>query len=151
MSSLGKKRLEAVLAIAGYAASGATVSAAPTPCMEVPKQIILTASDILMYTTIWKIYFEEDLSRKEIVVMLAELGLVTIAAAGAAYLVVKGSTALMNEITDWVGPVGWGISAAITGSVTGLLGAAWAFHCDILYCQRQPHPAEYHAFSHLST
>lgn len=136
MSSLGKKRLEAVFTIAGYAAGGGTVAAAPTPCMEVPKQIVLTASDILMYATIWKIYFEEDLSAKELVAMLIELGLITLAAAGAAYLVAKGSTAILSEITDWVGPVGWGVSAVVSGSLTGLFGAVWALHCEYLYAQR---------------
>lgn len=82
MSSLGNKRLEAVLAIAGYTAGSGTASSAPTPCVEVPKQIVLTASDILMYTTIWKIYFEEDLTRKELTEVLTELGIVTVAAVG---------------------------------------------------------------------
>lgn len=142
MNSLGKKRVEAVLAILGYAAGGGTVTAAPTPCAEIPKQIVLTASDILMYTTIWKIYFEEDLARKQLMEMLVELGLVTVVAAGAAYIVAKGSTAILSEITDWVGPVGWSASAVVSGSLTGLFGAAWALYCDNLYCQSKPHAAK---------
>lgn len=138
MNSLGKKRLEAALAIVGYAAGSSTVTAAPTPCMEIPKQIVLTASDTLMYATIWKIYFEEDLSSKELLAMLVELGLITLAAAGAAYVVAKGSNALLSEITDWVGPLGWGVSAVVSGSLTGLFGAAWALYCDNLYCQSEP-------------
>lgn len=137
MSSLGKKRLEAVLAIATYAVGSGTASAAPTPGVEIPKQVILTASDILMYTAIWKIYFEEDLSSKGIMDMLAELGLVTVAATGTAYLVAKGSTAILHEITDWLGPVGWGVSAAIASSLTGVFGTAWALYCDHLYLQKQ--------------
>jgi len=137
VSSLGKKRLEVALAIASYAVGGGTAAAVPTPCMEVPKQIVLTASDIAMYTTIWKLYFEEDLLHKGLLEMLAEVGLVTVAATGTAYIVAKGSTAILNEITDWAGPMGWGVSAAIAGSLTGLFGALWALYCDRLYSERK--------------
>ena len=140
MTDLGKKRLDATLAIATYAIGSGTASAAPTPGGEIPKQILLTASDVLMYTSIWKIYFEEDLSRKELLEILAELGLVTIAATGTAYVVSKASTALLKEITNWTGPLGWGVVAAIAGSISGLFGVAWAIYCDQLYSQRQPQP-----------
>jgi hypothetical protein len=141
VSSLNKKRLEAALAIAGYSVSSGTASAAPTPGAEIPKNLVLTASDVLMYTTIWKIYFEEDLSSKGILEVLAEVGLVTIAATGTAYVVAKASTAILSEITDWVGPLGWGVKAAIAGSLTGIFGAAWAIYCDRLYAQKNPQPA----------
>ncbi|WP_243713827.1 hypothetical protein [Nostoc sp. 106C] len=140
VNSLGKKRLEATLAIATYAVGSGTASAAPTPGGEIPKQILLTAADVLMYTSIWKIYFEEDLSKKELVEILAELGLVTIAATGTAYVVSKVSTALLKEISNWTGPLGWGVVAAIAGSLSGLFGVAWAIYCDQLYSQRQPQP-----------
>jgi hypothetical protein len=141
VSNLGKKRLEAGLAIAGYAVGSGTAAAAPTPGVELPKQLVLTASDVLMYTTIWKIYFEEDLTRKALLEMLAEIGLVTVAATGTAYIVSKVSSAILCEISDWFGPMGWGVSAAITTSLTGIFGAAWALYCDYLYAQKQPSPA----------
>ncbi|RUR84498.1 hypothetical protein ACF3DV_19525 [Chlorogloeopsis fritschii PCC 9212] len=140
VSSLGKKRLEVALAIATCAIGSGGASAAPTPGIEVPKQVVLTASDIAMYTSIWKIYFQEDLSDKNVIEMLAELGLVTVAAAGTAYVVSKVSTAVLCEITDWLGPMGWAVGAAIAGSLTGLFGAAWAVYCDYLFCQKQPQP-----------
>ncbi|BAY49900.1 hypothetical protein SAMD00079811_75290 [Scytonema sp. HK-05] len=141
MSSLGKKRLEAALAIASYAVGSGAASAAPTPGVEIPKQLILTASDILMYTNIWKIYFEEDLSSKGVLEMLAEVGIVVVAATGTAYIVAKGTTALLNEITDWLGPMGWGVSAAISSSLTGMFGSMWALYCDRLYSQKESQPA----------
>ena len=137
MSNLGKKRLDALWTIARYAAGGGAISAVPVPGQEVSKQIALTASDILLYTTIWKIYFEEDLSNKQLLEMLAELGLITIAAAGTAYIAVKSTTVLLKEISNLFGPVGWGVAAAITGSVTGLLGAAWLWYCEGLYSERE--------------
>ncbi|GAB4203275.1 MAG: hypothetical protein Fur006_57440 [Coleofasciculaceae cyanobacterium] len=137
MNNLGKKRLEAVLAIASYAVGSGAATVAPNPGVEIPRQLVLTTSDILMYTVIWKIYFEEDLSQKGLLDMLAELGLVTVAATGTAYIVAKGSSAILHEITDWFGPVGWGVSAAIAGSLTGLFGMAWAMYCDNRYAQRE--------------
>lgn len=40
MSSLDRKRLEAVLAVTSYAASSGTAATVPTPGAEVPKQIV---------------------------------------------------------------------------------------------------------------
>ncbi|ARV57791.1 hypothetical protein BZZ01_03330 [Nostocales cyanobacterium HT-58-2] len=141
MSDLGKKRLDAVLAVATYAVGSGSATATPTPGVELPKQLIITASDIVMYTRVWKIYFEEDLSSKGLLEMLVELGLVTIAATGTAYIVSKVSTAILKEITNWTGPLGWGVLAAISGSLTGLFGASWALYCDYLYSQKESQSA----------
>jgi hypothetical protein len=130
VSDLGQKRLDAVLAIATYAIGGATAAAAPTPGEEIPKQLLLTASDILMYTSIWKIYFEEELSSKGIMEILTELGLVTVGGVGTAYVVSKVSTAILKEISNWTGPLGWGVIAAISGSLSALFGLAWTLYCD---------------------
>lgn len=137
MDLQGKKRIEAVLAIAGYAASGGAVSALPSPGAEMPKQFVLTAADIGMYTLIWKIYFEEDLSQKNLLEILAELGMVTIGAMGTAYVVAKVSTAILSEINDWFGPIGWGVKAAIAGTLSSLFGLAWTLYCDNLYSQKK--------------
>jgi hypothetical protein len=69
---------------------------------------MLTASDVFMYTSIWTTYFEEDLSQKELFKLLAELGLITMAAAGTAYIVAKSSTAtaILSEIANRIGLVG---------------------------------------------
>ncbi|BAZ50121.1 hypothetical protein JMG10_42085 [Nostoc ellipsosporum NOK] len=141
MSNLGKKRLDTAVAIATYTIGSGTASAVPTPGVEIPKQLLVTASDILMYTNIWKIYFEEDLSKKELLEILAQLGLVAIGATGTAYIVTKASTAILKEITNWTGPLGWGVTAAIAGSLSGLFGLAWGLYCDHLYSQRQSKPA----------
>ena len=133
MSNLGKKRLDSLSEIARYAVGGGTLAAAPLPGGEVPKQIVLTASDVFMYVSIWKVYFEEDLSQQELLRMLGELGLITVAAAGTAYIVAKGSTALITEIANRFGLVGWGVAATVTGSLTGMCGLIWILYCDSLY------------------
>ncbi len=136
MSNLGKKRLEAALVIAAYTIGGGTAMATPTPGGEIPKQLILTASDLLMYTSIWKIYFEEDLCKKELLEILAELGLVVVLTTGVAYLVAKVSTAICKEIINWTELLGWGVSAVIASSLIGLFGVVWALYCDQLYSQK---------------
>ena len=140
MSDFGKKRLEAVLAIATYSVGSGTASSVPTPGGEIPRQLILTASDILMYISIWKIYFQEDLSRQGLVDIFAELGLVTVSATGTAYIVSKATTAILKELTNWVGPLGWGVTAAIAGSLSGLFGVVWALYCDRLALERETQP-----------
>jgi hypothetical protein len=137
VSDIGKKRLDAILAIATYSIGSGTASSVPSPGGEIPRQLILTASDILMYISVWKIYFQEDLSSQGLVQILAELGLVTISATGTAYIVSKATTAILKEITNWTGPVGWGVTAAIAGSVSGLFGLVWAVYCDRLLTERQ--------------
>jgi hypothetical protein len=138
VSNLGKKRLDAVLAIANCVVRNGAAVAVPTPGGEIPKQLILTASDILTYTAIWRIYFQEDLSSKQLFEILAEMGLVTVVATGTAYVASKATTAILKEIYNWTGPLGWGVTATITGSLTGLIGLAWAVYCDNLYCERVP-------------
>nr|WP_290225378.1 hypothetical protein [Trichocoleus desertorum] len=138
MSNLDKKRLDVALAIAGYAVDSGAAVAMPTFGVELPKQVVLSASDVLMYTRIWKIYFEEDLSHSNLMEMLTQVGLVTVAATGVAYIVAKGSTAILKEFTNWLG---WGATAAIAGSLAALSGAAWALYCDYLYAERNPQPS----------
>lgn len=135
MSNLGKKRLESLSAIARYAVGGGTLAAAPLPGGEIPKQIVLATSDIFMYVSIWKIYFEEDLSRKDLLRMLTELGLITVAAAGTAYIVAKSSTVILAEVANRFGLVGWSVAATVTGSLTGMCGLLWILYCDFLYEQ----------------
>ena len=136
MERLGKKRWEAMVAIATYAVGSGTAVTVPTPWIELPKHVVLAASDILLYVTIWRIYFEEDLSHDDVLGLLAEVGLVTLASAGTAYLITRGSTAIVNEITDWLGPTGWGLGAAVSGSLTAVVGVLWAIVCDRLWQSR---------------
>lgn len=38
-----------------------------------------------------------------------------------AYIVVKGSKAILHKIADWVEQLGWGVAAIVTGSLTEIL------------------------------
>lgn len=136
MKQLEKKRLEAALAIASYAASSGAVVTAPTPGLELPKQVVLTASDTLLYATIWKIYFEDDLAQKELLEILAEVGLVVVTSVGTTYLVTKGSMVLLGELAGWLGPPGWALKVLVSGSLIGLVAVMWTVMCDRIYISR---------------
>lgn len=142
MSNLGKKRLDTISTIVTCALGNASVSAAPTPGAELPKQFLLTAADVLMYSRIWKLYFEEELSNKSVVEMLTELGLVSAVGFGTGYVVSKVTTAVLKEITNWTGPLAWFVTATLAGSLSGLFGTAWALYCDNLYLQKHPEAAQ---------
>ena len=142
MSNLGKKRLDTISIIVTCALGNASVSAAPTSGGELPKQFLLTAGDVLMYSRIWKLYFEEELSNKSVVEMLGELGLVSAVGVGTGYVVSKVSTAVLKEIINWTGPLTWFVIATLAGSLSGLFGAAWALYCDNLYLQKYPEAAQ---------
>ncbi len=142
MSNLGKKRLDTISTIVTCALGNASVSAAPTPGGELPKQFLLTAADVLMYSRIWKLYFEEELSNKSVVEMLTELGLVSAVGLGTGYVVSKVTTAVLKEITNWTGPLSWFVTATLAGSLSGSFGAAWALYCDNLYLQKHPEAAQ---------
>ena len=64
--------------------------------------------------------------------MLAELGLITVAAVGTTYVVAKSSTAILSEIANRFEVVGWSIAATVTASLTGLCGLLRILYCDIL-------------------
>lgn len=77
------------------------------------------------------------LSNEGMLEILAEIGLITASAAGTTYIVSKVSTAIIKEITNWTGLLGWGVTDAIAISLSGLFVVAWALYCDYLYCQRE--------------
>lgn len=130
--NLNKKRKKAALAILAVAAGSGVVIAIPISSGEIPKQVFMTVAAVAMYTVIWDIYFDEELSQKDIKSILVDLGLITLISAGTAYITAKGATALISDITNWLGAIGWGVVGIIAGSVTGLLGVAWASYCDDL-------------------
>lgn len=44
--------------------------------------------------------------------------------------------------------MGWGVKAAMAGSLSGLFGAAWALYCDRLYAEIHHQPAKKKARLH---
>ena len=133
MSNLNLRRKKAALAILAAVGGSGVVMAIPMPSVEIPKQVFMTAANVAMYTMIWDIYFDEELSQKNVKSILLDLSLITLISAGTAYVTAKGTTALISDITNWLGAMGWGVAGAIAGSATGFLGLTWTFYCDDLY------------------
>lgn len=133
MSSLRQKRNRVFLAILAAVSGSGVVTAAPTPDMEIPKQIFLTVADVAMCTIIWDIYFDEELSQKNIKSILLDLLLIAVISLVTALVTAKAITALISQITNWLGSIGWLVAGLIAGVATSLLGVAWAFYCDDLY------------------
>lgn len=133
MSNLRQKRNRVFLAILAAVSGSGVVTAAPTPDMEIPKQIFLTVADVAMCTVIWDIYFDEELSQKNIKSILLDLLLIAVSSVVTALVTAKAITALISQITNWLGSIGWLVAGLIAGVATSLLGVAWAFYCDDLY------------------
>lgn len=133
MNELKKKRMKAAMKIIPYAIGGSAATSIPIPGVAFTTEIVMTAADILMCMDIWHIYFEEDLSQKKLMHILQDLGLVAVAGVGTAYIFSKVTTAVVNEIATFFGPIGWGVAPVISGSVTGIFGAFWIMYCEGLY------------------
>ncbi|QSJ18217.1 hypothetical protein JYQ62_05180 [Nostoc sp. UHCC 0702] len=87
-----------------------------------------------MCLNIWKIYFEEQLSEKDLKSILKEAGLVTVAATGVAYIFANAASALASDIF-------WGIGTVATSTINGIFAILWIGVCEQFYKERflQPH------------
>ena len=133
VSILHHKRKQASIAILAAVFGTGVVTATPTPDIEVSKQVFLTIANVAMCAIVWNIYFDEELSKKDIVSILLDLLVVTVISAFTAYVTAKGITTLINDITSWLGVIGWMVIGIIAGLATSLLGIGWASYCDDLY------------------
>ena len=133
MSSLHHKRKKVSIAILATVFGSGLVTATPTPDIEISKQVFLTIANVAMCAIVWNIYFDEELSKKDVMSILLDLLVVTVISAFTAYIAAKGITALINDITNWLGVVGWLVIGVIASLATSLLGVCWASYCDDLY------------------
>ncbi len=133
MSSLHHKRKQVFIAILAAVFGTGVVTATPTPNLEISKQVFLTIANVAMCALVWNIYFDEELSKKDIISILFDLLVVTVISAFTAYITARGITALINDVTNWLGVMGWIVIGIIAGLATSLLGIAWASYCDDLY------------------
>lgn len=130
------KRIEATLIILAAAGIGGFATFAPTPTVEVPKQVVLGFADVGMCLMIWKTYFKEELTEQALLEMLSEAGLVTVIAGGSGYLIAKGASGVIHEFFNAGIILGWIGSGIIAASGTALLGFAWMWFCDKEYQAR---------------
>lgn len=133
MSSLRQKRNRVFLVILATASGSGVVTAFPTPDIEIPKQIFLTVAYVAMCTIIWDIYFDEELSQKNVKSILLDLLFIAVISVVTALVTAKAIIALISQVTNWLGAIGWLVAGLIAGVATSLLGVGWAFYCDDLY------------------
>jgi hypothetical protein len=122
------KRTRTLLTIGAAALGTGGVSAAPTIGAEVPKQGVIAIGDLVMCTKIYEIWFDERVTTEQLRDILIDAGLASAAGGILVYGGVKLTEGLLAEALNLLGPIGWGISGTITGSVTCLVGLTfWAF------------------------
>jgi hypothetical protein len=130
---VNRKRKRVIVAILAAVSSNSFVAATPGINMEITKQIFLTLANVMMFTIIWDIYFDEQLSQKDAISILQDLLIVTFLSVVTAYIISKGITEIIDNIINWLGIMGWGIVGIIAGLATSIVGITWAFYCDDLY------------------
>lgn len=133
---LNEKRLESALIILAASGVGGFATFAPTPTIEIPKQVVLGFADITMCLMIWKTYFKEELSEKDLLEMMGGASLIVLAAGGTGYVIAKGASGLLHEVLNAAILPGWLISGVVAASGTAVLGAAWIWFCDKKYQER---------------
>jgi hypothetical protein len=133
MSQVKQKRNKAAIAILAAAVGTGVVVLNPAPNLDLAKQVFITIADVAMCIMLWDIYFDEELSQKNLQSILSELCLITLSSIVTAYILAKGLTALMNVLVLLLGGLGWLISGIVAGITTGLLGMGWTFYCDDWY------------------
>ena len=133
MSNLRKKRKRVLYTVLAAATGNALVTAAPLLDIEIAKKLFLTFANVVMFIVIWDAYFDEQLTKKDILSILQDLFAVTCISVITTFILSQGITKLIDNLIIIFGSLGWGISGGIAGLITALLGAIWAFYCDDLY------------------
>jgi hypothetical protein len=130
MSQFKHKRNKAAITILAAAVGIGVVTLNPSPKIEMAKQVFITIADVAMCIMLWDIYFDEELSKKNIPSILSELCLITLISIFTAFILAKGIIALMNYLVHLLGAAGWIFGGGLAGLITVFLGLGWTFYCD---------------------
>ncbi len=130
MSKSKHKRNKAALTILAAAVGTGTVTLNPSSSLEMAKQVFITIADVAMCIMLWDIYFDEELTKKNIQSILSELCLITLTSIITAFILAKGTTALMNYLVHLLGSTGWIFAGIFAALITAVLGMGWTFYCD---------------------
>jgi hypothetical protein len=128
--SLMSKRRKALWLIVPAATITGSASGAPTPGLEVPKQAVVSATDIALLAGIYNVYFDEDVSADRMVDILKEAGILAFVGGSIVYGGVKLTEAGLAEVLNFVPGLGWLVSGLITASVTATVACLWWWYCD---------------------
>ena len=128
--TLGKARRKAFWLLTAGIAGTSAGSAAPTTGLEIPKQAGIAAADAILMQRIYAAYFEHDPESESMWSIFEEEAPLLLLLGAAAYGGIKLSEGIFAEVMNFLPIIGWGLSAMITGSVTGTLGGLWWWACD---------------------
>src|ERR1700676_331604 len=121
-------RTAGAIAVAALATGG--TSGAPTPMVELPKQAVIAAGDIALCVTIYTIWFEVRISSDDMRELLVDGGFAAVSGGVLVYTGVKATEGALGEALNLLGPLGWGLKATITGTVTSIVGALFWMLCE---------------------
>jgi hypothetical protein len=133
MKNLRQKRIDAAWAIIQQAAASGLATMVPTPLAETGKHIALAGNEILLCLRIYKIYYEEEISREELLGLLQEAGIVAIVGTGLAYIATKSGQILISELSNFIWPIGAVVTAPLAGSLTAMIGISCMLFLDQAY------------------
>ncbi len=122
---LQKKRYNSFLRITQTAGGAALSGSVPGPTLEVAKQLGLSIADAWLCLSIYRNYFDKELSQQELGRMLQTSGVVILGGGLAGYLGIRLAQAILSEILEAL-PIANSIITAIAfGSSTFIVGFAW--------------------------
>jgi hypothetical protein len=124
------KRRKALWLIVPAATATGGVSGAPTPGLEGPKQVVVSAADIALLAGIYNVYFDDDITPSNMIEVLKEAGLLIAVGGSIVYGGVKLTEAGLAEVLNFVPGFGWLVSGVITASVTATVATLWWWYCD---------------------
>ncbi|MDE2635082.1 MAG: hypothetical protein OXI30_01855 [Chloroflexota bacterium] len=123
--NLEKMRYDSLLKITRTMGGAALSGAAPTPSLELAKQLGISIADAWMCFDIYKTYFEKDLTKRHLSQMLQTTGVVILGGGLAGYVGIRLAQALLSEILEQI-PIANSIITGIAfGSSTFIIGLAW--------------------------
>ncbi len=122
---LQQKRYEAFVKITQTVGGASLTGAVPGPTLELAKQLGISVADAWMCLDIYRKYFDQELSRQDLVRMMQTTGVVVLGGGIAGYVGIRLAQAALSEILEDIPIANSVITAIAFGSSTFLIGFAW--------------------------
>jgi uncharacterized protein (DUF697 family) len=136
-SAVAAKRRQALKLIAEFSFGSTSVSSLPTPLLEVPKQVVLTATDLTLCWRLYALYYDETLSLDSLLALLKRAGVITVVGGVSVYAGARSLQGMVDEALNLT-IVGTIFSGFIAGSYTAGFGLAFLYWVDRCWQQDQP-------------
>ena len=137
--TIGQKQRKSLSLIYSHALGSTTVSSIPTPIFEVSKQVVLSATDLILCWRIYCLYYEENLSLESVVALLERAGIVVAVGSVLVYTGARATQGIADEFLN-LSIFGSLVSGVIAGSSTATVGLAFLFWVDRSWRREQEQP-----------